>query len=245
MPRARLIYLLPPLVLGSWGAMLLGLYAGGRLRVLLNPLFWSLELVTAVVLLGLAAGYFLLFRPVERSPAAGPARRVFLQMTFLLGSVLAAVGLAPNSLSAAALDKRAGLSGGKILASISSPPAAGADLSLIDFAAAAYFPEQIPSTTGKTVSFVGQYFDGPPGEFRFCRVLISCCAQDATPIYLHIVGTAPGWQPLQWISVKGTTFFRKNEDDVWEPCLKLTGVSSAQPPPDPYLYAVRLTPKPN
>jgi uncharacterized repeat protein (TIGR03943 family) len=241
MGRVRLAYAIAPGVLFTWGGIFLYLYLSGRVRALLNPLFWPVELAGGMLLVAGALGYLLLFQPTRFDLSRKAGRAGIAQALVLIVPLAWAVALAPNSLSAQALERRAGLSGARMAAQAGAPAPAGAALTLVDFAAAAYYPQQIPATTGRTVHFLGQYFPGhAEGEFRFCRVLISCCAADATPIYLHIVGPAPKVEELQWIDVEGETFFRRNADDEWEPCLKLKSVVPAQPPPDPYLYAVRM-----
>ena len=240
--RSLTLYLLPPLVLVTWGGVMLQLAASGRLRIFLNPLFWPLEILGGVALIVLALGYLICFRPVTlRFDSRALLRRVG-QVTVLIIPFTVASIIAPSSFSAAALEARSGLAGARTLAQSASTSGSSHDGSpqMIDFVTASYYPEQIPHVTNRHVKYLGQFLPGEtPGEFRFCRVLMSCCAADATPIYLHIVGSPSSHlSPLQWINVEGDTFFRK-DDGEWTPCLHLTGLTPAQPPPDPYLYAIR------
>ncbi len=112
---------------------------------------------------------------------------------------------------------------------------------MIDLVTAAYYPGRMPAVTGKQIEYVGQYFPAKDGEFRFCRVLMSCCAQDATPLYLHVTGAAPKFESMQWIKIRGETFFRKS-DGEWEACVRLGEASPSSPPAAPYLYPVQLKP---
>lgn len=226
-----------------WGGNFLYLAVSGHLRVLLNPLFWPMEIGCGVVLIAMAVGYLLTFRPVANQIDTVLSRRIVLQMGVLIVPLVVATGFAPVSFSAAALERRAGLSGGRILAQAGSTQTQPDHIEIIDLATAAYYPEHIPEVSGKKVSYVGQYFPGSNGEFRFCRVLMSCCAQDATPIYLHIVGDAPKFEEMQWIAVEGETFFRK-DDGEWTPCVRLAKITASQAPSDPYLYPVRTKPSP-
>lgn len=230
-------FFIPPLILAVWGGIFLELATSGRLRVLLNPLFWPVEIGCGAMMLALAGGYLLCFRPLSRGIDPGLFPHMGLQAGILLVPIVAATCLAPASFSAAALERRAGLSGGRILAQSVSPEKHADHVEIIDLAAAAYYPEHIPEVSGKKVNYVGQFFPGSDTEFRFCRVLMSCCAQDATPIYLHIVGAAPKFAEMQWINVEGETFFRK-EGDEWLPCVRLEKVSASKAPSDPYLYPV-------
>ena len=239
--RALTLYLLPPFVLLTWGGVMLELAASGRLRVFLNPLFWPLEILCGVMLLLLALGYFLCFRPALPDFEPGAYTRRLGQVAVLIIPFLVAAFSAPSSFSAAALEARAGLAGARTLAQSASGIANNASPTMIDFVTASYYPEQIPKVTNRHVTYLGQFLPGEaPGEFRFCRVLMSCCAADATPIYIHIVGAAPAQiSTLQWINVEGDTFFRK-DDGEWTACLHLTRLTNAQQPPDPYLYAIRM-----
>jgi uncharacterized repeat protein (TIGR03943 family) len=242
-PRALTLYLLPPLVLLTWGGVMLEMAASGRLRVFLNPLFWPLEILGGVMLLILALGYFLCFRPSLPEFDSGAYARRIGQVAVLIVPFLMSTLFAPSSFSAAALEARAGLAGARTLAQSSSgSSSANESPSMIDFVTASYYPEQIPKVQNRHVRYLGQFLPSDnAGEFRFCRVLMSCCAADATPIYIHIVGVAPAQiSTLQWINVEGDTFFRK-DDGEWTACLRLTGLTPAQPPPDPYLYAIRTS----
>jgi hypothetical protein len=243
MATSRLIFRLPPTILLTWGALLLYLAGSGHLPLLLNPLFWPLEIGSGLGLAFLGSAYFLVFRPPSEAGSFSIGRRSLWQAAALLLPFSIAVLNLPASLSASALQARSALSGGRLLANLSSPAkiSAAASPSLVDLATAAYYPQHISSVTGKTVHYLGQYLPGDsPGEYRFCRVLISCCAADATPVYLHLIGPQPSVSAMDWIDIKGETFFRKDDGD-WTPCVRLTSATKAAAPPDPYLYAVRMS----
>ena len=228
---------MPPLILASWGGVFLVLAVSGKLKVLLNPLFWPMEIACGIALVALALIYLVLFRPVARETTT---RCPVWQAGVLFVPMLGAAVFAPQSFSAAALEARAGLSGGKILAQSGSGSATGESVELVDLAAAGYYPENISKVSGKEIKYLGQYLPSEkPGEFRFLRVLMSCCAADATPIYLHVLGDPPKVSELSWINIEGKTFFRQ-DDGEWVACVRLASVTSAQAPPDPYLYAVRM-----
>jgi uncharacterized repeat protein (TIGR03943 family) len=237
--RLPATFLLPPLVLATWGGFFLFIALSGKLRILLNPLFWPLEETCALVLIVLSILHLVLFRPVPNEDGTRIRGQLFWKAALLIVPLAIGTVFAPPSLSASALEARAALAGGKVMAQAGSNTSPGGDLALVDFAAAAYYPEQIPKVTGRKVRYLGQYLPGQPGQFRFCRVLMSCCAADATPIYLRVMGQAPDTKELQWIHVEGETFFTQ-EDGEWIACLHLTRVTPAEPPPDPYLYAMRM-----
>lgn len=235
--EAMILFLIPPFVLTVWGGVFLDLATSGRLRWFLNPLFWPVEIAAGVAMIVLAGGYLACFQPVRLALRPRVLPRVVAQALILVVPIIAANCLAPPSFSAAALERRAAFSGGGVAQSVALTKAPD-HVEIVDLAAAAYYPEHIPEVSGREVRYVGQYFPGNDQEFRFCRVLMSCCAQDATPIYLHIVGTAPKFSEMQWIEVQGQTFFRK-EDGDWVPCVRLEKVEASQQPTDPYLYPVK------
>lgn len=226
-----------------WGGVFLYLAASGRLHSLLNPLFWPLEIGCGVILLVMAAAYLALLQPVPVQRSRRQNRQAAWQLIVLTVPLVLATCFAPPTFSATALERRAALSGGRILAQSQGAPTSSRQVELIDFAAAAYYPEHIPDVSGKRVSYTGQYFPGSNGEFRLCRVLMSCCAQDATPIYIHVVGDAPKVSEMDWITVSGETFFRK-ADGEWTPCLRLSQATATTAPVDPYLYPAGRKPSP-
>jgi uncharacterized repeat protein (TIGR03943 family) len=239
--EAMILFLMPPAVLTVWGGIFLDLATSGRLRWFLNPLFWPFEIVAGIALLVLAAGYLACFQPVALALQPRVSPRLVAQALVLIVPIVAANCLAPPSFSAAALERRAALAGGGAMVAQSVPSSKTPDhVEIVDLAAASYYPEHIPEVSGKEIDYIGQYFPGNDQEFRFCRVLMSCCAQDATPIYLHIVGTAPKFAEMQWIEVQGQTFFRKDGDD-WVPCVHLEQVEASHQPADPYLYPVKTS----
>jgi uncharacterized repeat protein (TIGR03943 family) len=69
------------------------------------------------------------------------------------------------------------------------------------------------------------------GAFRLARYQIACCAADATPAVVRVVGTS-GAPPRndQWVTVTGT--FRRSADDM--PTLTATTVVEIDAPNDPY-----------
>jgi uncharacterized repeat protein (TIGR03943 family) len=91
------------------------------------------------------------------------------------------------------------------------------------------------SFDGRTVQLTGFVADeGTP--FRLARYQIACCAVDAAPVLVRVVGTA-GATPArdQWVVVTGT--FRpgdSNRGDDDFPELAATSIVEIEPPEDPY-----------
>jgi uncharacterized repeat protein (TIGR03943 family) len=103
-------------------------------------------------------------------------------------------------------------------------------MSLLEFGQRA-FDHGGTSFNGATVRLTGFVAGGAPGGFRLARYQISCCAADAEPIVVRVVGTAGGSFPAdQWVTVTGR--FRGPARDV--PVLAATGVAAIPAPNDPY-----------
>lgn len=82
-----------------------------------------------------------------------------------------------------------------------------------------------------SVQLTGFVAANDPGGFRLARYQIACCAADATPAVVRVVGTS-GAPPRkdQWVTVTGT--FRRSKDDM--PTLAATTVVEIDAPNDPY-----------
>jgi uncharacterized repeat protein (TIGR03943 family) len=81
------------------------------------------------------------------------------------------------------------------------------------------------------VKLTGFVAGSEAGGFRLARYQIACCAADATPIVLEVVGTSgtsPGED--QWVTVTGT--FQRGGGDL--PRLFATSVAEIPAPDDPY-----------
>jgi len=87
------------------------------------------------------------------------------------------------------------------------------------------------SFNGVPVQLTGFVASTESGGFRLARYQIACCAADATPVVVNIVGTS-GSPPVedQWVTVTGT--FERGGGDV--PRLAATTVMEIAAPDDPY-----------
>lgn len=81
------------------------------------------------------------------------------------------------------------------------------------------------------VKLTGFVAGSEAGGFRLARYQIACCAADATPVSLDVVGTS-GAPPSndQWVTVTGT--FQRGGGDI--PRLAATSVVEIPAPQDPY-----------
>jgi uncharacterized repeat protein (TIGR03943 family) len=81
------------------------------------------------------------------------------------------------------------------------------------------------------VKLTGFVAGGEAGGFRLARYQIACCAADATPVDLEVVGTSgPPPSDDQWVTVTGT--FQPGGGEL--PRLAATSVVEIPAPEDPY-----------
>jgi uncharacterized repeat protein (TIGR03943 family) len=87
------------------------------------------------------------------------------------------------------------------------------------------------SLNGAQIQLTGFVAGTEAGGFRLARYQIACCAADATPVVLEVLGTS-GTPPRddQWVEVTGT--FRPAVGEI--PRLAATSVVEIQAPQDPY-----------
>ena len=108
------------------------------------------------------------------------------------------------------------------------PDAGPVDMTLLEFSQRAFDHEG--SSLGDTpVRLTGFVAGG--GGFRLARYQIACCAADAAPLVVRVVGTEGGTPARdQWVTVTGT--FRPAGGDIAE--LAATSVVEIPEPADPY-----------
>ena len=108
------------------------------------------------------------------------------------------------------------------------PDAGPVDMTLLEFSQRA-FDHDGSSFRGTPVRLTGFVAGG--GGFRLARYQIACCAADAAPVVVRVVGTQ-GDSPArdQWVTVTGT--FRSGGGDT--PELTATSVVETPEPADPY-----------
>jgi uncharacterized repeat protein (TIGR03943 family) len=150
----------------------------------------------------------------------------------LLAPIAALLLVAPPALGAygvgraPAVDIRAG-------PSTFEPLVAGAGprpMTLLEFGQRA-FDHDGATFNDVPVELTGFVAGAAEGGFDLARYQIGCCAADAAPVVIRVVGVAGTSPPRdQWISVVGT--FHPGSRDV--PELSATSVTEIPPPDDPY-----------
>jgi uncharacterized repeat protein (TIGR03943 family) len=96
-------------------------------------------------------------------------------------------------------------------------------------------PPERQAMDGKTVRVLGQYYPSSAREFQVVRLYLYCCAADASPISLQVVGAPVGQKQEDWIEVTGILRYRQKETE-WEPYLVSPSTRKAAAPADPYVY---------
>ena len=100
---------------------------------------------------------------------------------------------------------------------------------------ALYDADRSVVTTPVTVTgFIAPSSDGYTGGYTVARLVISCCAADASPMQLHVEGTAPApegaWVNAVVTAQDGTA----NQANDYVPTVSVTSVSPTDQPNDPY-----------
>jgi uncharacterized repeat protein (TIGR03943 family) len=93
------------------------------------------------------------------------------------------------------------------------------------------FDHEGESFDGQAVALTGFVAGAEDGGFRLARYQIACCAADAVPVVIRVVGVS-GDTPEndQWVTVSGT--FRPGGDEM--PTVAATAVVEIPAPGDPY-----------
>jgi uncharacterized repeat protein (TIGR03943 family) len=207
--------------------VLTGTY-GRYVRIGMGP--WLVVAGAAVVVLGLVTlGRAL--RHAETADAHGHAGGQGDRIGWLLLAPIAALLLvAPPTLGSygvarsARVDVRAGA---PVL-----PPITARDqpvrMTLLEFGQRA-FDHDGASFDGATVQLTGFVAGTEPGGFRLARYEIACCAADAAPVVLRVLGVR-GPPRDRWVTVTGT--FQPGGGDP--PVLAATNAVEVPAPRDPY-----------
>jgi uncharacterized repeat protein (TIGR03943 family) len=150
----------------------------------------------------------------------------------LLAPIAALLLVAPPTLGsygvgrAATVDVRSGVPVFKSLARAAKPH----PMTLLEFGQRSY-DHNGTNFNGAVVELTGFVAAAEDRGFRLARYQIACCAADATPAVVRIVGTSGDSPPLdQWVVVTGT--FHRSEGEL--PELTATSVVDIEPPNEPY-----------
>jgi uncharacterized repeat protein (TIGR03943 family) len=150
----------------------------------------------------------------------------------LLAPIAALLLVAPPTLGsygvgrAATIDIRAGAPVFRSLARSPEPY----PMTLLEFGQRAYDHDG-SNFNGTSVQLTGFVAATKSGGFQLARYQIACCAADAAPVVVQVVGTSGEPPPLdQWVIVTGT--FHPGGEQI--PELAATSIVEIEAPNDPY-----------
>jgi uncharacterized repeat protein (TIGR03943 family) len=213
------------------GAVLLRLVVTGTygryVRVGMGP--WLAVAGVAVIALGLVT----LVRALRGAgEPGGHDHRGGNRIGWLLLAPIAALLLvAPPTLGSFGVDRGAQVNvraGAAVLPPL-HPGATPVTMTLLEYGQRA-FDHGGASFNGAAVQLTGFVAGAEPGGFRMARYQIACCAADAAPVVLRVVGVRSVPPRDQWVRVTGS--FQPGGGEV--PELAASNVVEIRAPEDPY-----------
>jgi uncharacterized repeat protein (TIGR03943 family) len=215
------------------GSVLLRLTVTGTYRRYVRPEMgpWLAIAGIAVILLGLVA----LIRALRRQridDAHGHEPGGDRAGWLLLAPIAALLLVAPPTLGSYGVDRAATVdirAGAPVFAPlpVDAPPV---PMSLLEFGQRA-FEHGGASFNGTSVRLTGFVADRDGDGFQLARYQIACCAADAIPVVVRVVGIQEGLPSRdQWVTVTGR--FERTSGDI--PVLAAITVSPIPPPNEPY-----------
>ncbi|MBK3571194.1 TIGR03943 family protein, partial [Streptomyces sp. MBT62] len=117
------------------------------------------------------------------------------------------------------------------------PAAKVLDISVAQYSSRAIY-DTGHSLKGRTVRMTGFVTHGSNGAWYVTRLVVTCCAADATTSKVEIRGTESDDAPQTdtWVTVTGTWLpkGKLGTDGAWPPLLDATTVQQVRQPADPY-----------
>jgi uncharacterized repeat protein (TIGR03943 family) len=149
----------------------------------------------------------------------------------LLAPIAALLLVAPPTLGSFGVDRGARVdirTGGQVLPPL-KPAAGPVPMTLLEYGQRA-LDHDGASFNGATVRLTGFVAGTDADGFRLARYQIACCAADAVPVVLRVVGAREVPARDQWVTVTGV--FEPGGGQV--PEVAATNVVPIRPPEDPY-----------
>jgi uncharacterized repeat protein (TIGR03943 family) len=149
----------------------------------------------------------------------------------LLAPIAALLLVAPPTLGSFGVDRGTQVNvraGGAVLAPLRPGPKPIA-MTLLEYGQRA-FDHDGASFNGAAVQLTGFVAGTDPGGFRLARYQIACCAADAAPVVLRVVGVRSVPARDQWVTITGN--FQPGGGEV--PELAASNVVEIRAPEDPY-----------
>jgi uncharacterized repeat protein (TIGR03943 family) len=94
------------------------------------------------------------------------------------------------------------------------------------------------SLDGRQVRLIGFVVKGTDGSNYLARLVLSCCAADATPVKVKLDGGQTAqYPPDTWLEVRGEVQAgTANEGNGYAPTFVVSRADQVPPPPDPYEF---------
>lgn len=236
-------FVLPPFTLSAWGIVMIHTFVTGRTKMLLHPFFQPLIAVAGGLLLLLAIAHLCYF--VSRL-----GRILWLQWLALLLPLLFGAFTAPASYSDKIVTAR-GIQSGAALTDSSIPdsqieatlrdlavadPAKPFPMDVVDLVSSSGVPTLTQKLENRAIHLRGQYYKVNGSEFKLLRLMMYCCAADASPIGVLVHGEVPeGTKNMDWLEVEGPVNFVQSLGTV-RPEVNAQLIQPVPAPKDPYAY---------
>ncbi len=221
------------LLLGGIAVLILSKWLRGYLDFYIHPRYTALMVVSAVVLLLMAAARI---RSIfAEQPARSPGwLYVLLALPLLFGTLVPAQPLGADMLAGRGVDVTAAAPATAWQPSLDSDTT---DWNLLQWATAISVDSQ--ALDGKPVDVIGFVFHEQnlgADQFYVVRYVITCCAADGAGVGLPVVWPGGAALPANgWVRVQGmigTTRIAASE----QPAIMATAVEPINQPDKPYLY---------
>jgi uncharacterized repeat protein (TIGR03943 family) len=193
---------------------------------------WLLVAGLAVVALGVATLVWSLRHGDEPDPNAHGHEHGVGPGWLLLAPIAALLLVAPPTLGAYGVERAANvdISSGAPVFDPLTKRAAAHPMGLLEFSQRAFERDGVTFNEA-TVELTGFVAGAEERGFRLARYQIACCAADAAPVVVRVLGTAGDPPSLdQWVTVTGT--FNPGGKEI--PELAATSVVEIPAPDDPY-----------
>ncbi len=108
----------------------------------------------------------------------------------------------------------------------------------LDLLFAAQEPALREEFENQRVSIIGQYIPprgGPEGGFDLVRMFVVCCAADARPLGIKVVGKSVEVPRMGWVRITGVARFEDKGGTI-EPRLELEKIEEVEAPRESFLY---------
>jgi uncharacterized repeat protein (TIGR03943 family) len=226
------------IVLTLWSAFFAYLWISDEMVRFLGPrTYWVVPF--GCLTLGAAAGAHVIALRTERSTGGrrdrGMSRSDLVGITALLIPIVAVIAIPQAELGAQAVSRKA--TGAGATAALIAPPVrdAGRPPNFIDVHYAnesSEYAESLGIGDGTPLDLTGFVSaTNGPGEFTLTRFYVSCCAADAIPYSVSVVGEGGAYPDNTWLRVNGVL---KSEGERLR--LVAGAVEEVEQPDNPYLF---------